>query len=436
MEHSNRQLCRVPGASIKSHLGNVYLIAKDFDGKDRLSNIFNNKSGELFYVPYMPVYLNDVSEIKDESLKDAFETTGANVAVQVFMPDQDVPVFLFENSNPNTIGLAATNLIFTAEDLAKESVRKAILNYALKAPAECQKWISEETNDSLATANTIPQVFQGKVMACAMSPSFKGINSHSSGTDARIKAIMEEFVDARDNFTKYVKLMHDENAEDNGAAAAKVDKFLGILTEKQKNEIFRMYLKSLDAADVEDFYNEFIDTDGILKRSQVKISVEKSNDCQNNAGLYRIYCTYADKNKCLLKFNLKSTTIVYLMLLIARKRCNEELSTFSFEKDNLEDRALFVRLMSALYEKDEFEAVGDYNNLFTDDFGNQGRLKDSIGNCRTVLEKAVKNYESPYPFLPRKVERRGFTYYLPILPENIIFDKSFTDTFLSNPNQA
>jgi len=427
MKPSNRHFCSIPDASRNTHLGNVYLIAEKFDAMDKLTRYLNDKSKDAYYVPYKPVYMHDFSEITDEPLRRELQINGANVATQVFMPDKYEPFFLYERTELNDIESAVTGLVEDAERLSKESVCRAIVNYATNEPDACKEWLSSEMS-----GNAADNVF-GKVLPCGKNPSFKGSNSHSASINARWLAMMEEFADARDNFVTYVEQLSSEDPEQRQEAAQKVDKFLAILTEKQKNEIFRLYLASLNAKDLQQFRDEKINPDGILEKSKIKVEVEKSNDCKNNDGFYRLFCTFEDKNRTPLKFSLKSTTIVYLMLLIARKNCSDRKSTFSFDKNNPEDKALFVKLMTTLYEKNEREAEGDYYNLFADSYGNQGRLKDSIANCKKVLSKAVEDHENPYPFLPNKIEERGFTYYLPILPENIVFDKSFSDIFL---NQA
>ena len=437
MEPSNKHLYSIPDASRKQHLGNVYLIAEHFMNKSDVERIFNDKSVYSYYVPYKLVYLKDFSEITDKPLREALQTHGANLATQVFMPDQYEPYFLLECSDLNDIENAAAGLIEEAENLSKDSVRRAIVNYATKEPEACQKWISDE----LSGSESEPVV--GKTLPYGITPSFKGVGrllggmaGAVAGASARTMAIMEEFSNSRENFVANVDVMRNGEPEEKAKAEEEVDKFLTYISEWQKKEIFKMYLAKLEADELQEIIDVIGTPDDIPERSKIKICVEKSNDCINNNGFYRLFCKFADKNTSPLRFNLKSTTIVYLMMLIGKKNNPEHKTTFSFDKNNPEDRALFVKLMTTLYEKNEREANGDYDNLFADEFGNQGRLKDSINNCKKVLENTVQKYENPYTFVPKKMDKCGFTYYLPILPENIVFDESFSDIFLSSSNQA
>lgn len=430
MEPSNKHLYSIPEASRKQHLGNVYLIAEQFKDKANVGRIFNNKSEYSYYVPYKLVYLKDLSEIADEPLREALQTHGANLATQVFMPDQYEPYFLLDRSDLNDFENAAAGLIDEAEKLSKDSVRRAIVNYATKDPEACEKWISDE----LSGSESEPVV--GKALPYGITPTFKGSSRRSAGVSARTLAIMEDFTNSRDNFVTNVDVMRNGEPEEKAKAEEEVDKFLTYLSEWQKKEIFKMYLAKLNADELQEMVEVIGTPDDIPERSKIKICVDKSNDCINNNGFYRLSCKFADKNISPLKFTLKSTTIVYLMMLIGKKNNPDHKSTFSFDKNNQEDRALFVKLMTTLYEKNEREANSDYDNLFADEFGNQGRLKDSINNCKKVLENTVQKHENPYTFVPKKMDKCGFTYYLPILPENIVFDESFSDIFLSSSNQA
>ena len=280
-------------------------------------------------------------------------------------------------------------------------------------------------------AGTADGKYDMAISAISYSPSFKGIINSSPKVSERQLEMMNEFNEARKNFVKNVQVLKNGEPEDSKEAEKLVDWVLKDLTAKQKNKIVKLYLKELNNEDIEGFYSNLIDKEAIPHRSKIKLFIEKSSDCINNDGLYRLSYQFADSERKPLHFKHKSACIIYLMLLIYRKKDKNLNSIFTFEKDNAEDKNLFVKLMMSVYEKDDKEASLDYCNLFTDEFGAQGRLKDYIKSCQDLFDDEVMDYESPYPFIPQKISASGRDFFLPILPQNISFDESFSN-YLKN----
>jgi len=432
MEKNTRQLCRVPGAQKKTHLGNIYILSNDSAIETELKKVFGQSTAGMFYVPYSPVCINDVRNVYDNVLAETASSLGANVFTQVFMPDQDAPMFLFETSDNATLGITAIEMLYAAENFAKESVCNAIKNYALNNPDKCSKWLSspEDEKDAEVLEKTNSLYKAIAFNRCApMEPSFKGVSNYSADISPRQEAIMKKFNEARENFVRYVQELQTGKSENSEEAEKMIDWVLKDLSEREKNKVVKLYLKEMASDELEDFFNTFIDISGIPTRSKIKLSIEKSDDCINNDGFYRLYYQFADFEKRPLHFKHKSACIVYLMLLLCRKKDLEMNSFFTFEKNNVADKNMFVKLMTTVYDKTDMEAALDYNNLFTDKDGNQGRLKDYIKACKDLFDETISNYESPYPFTPKKIGSSGKDFVLPILPDNIIFTDSFTKCF-------
>jgi len=422
------EIRRVSGASPSAHLGNIYLISETFSGKEQLTAIFKNRTEGLYYLPYKPVFCETLSQISDDALRKAVEKHGANLVMQVFMPDKDAPVFLMQNVEESVIGFMAIDLMDTAERYAGESVRAAIFNFAVNSPSECQEWLDHieiDEHDSAPAGLIAPR-----------GPAFRGHSTHTPSLSTRQISIIRKFKDARDKFVTYVRKCVD-NPFESDEERSKVNDVLNTLSEGQKNALVKMYLKQLNDEELQDFFYKFLDTETIPKKSKIRLLVESNSDCQQNKGFYRLFCEYDKSTKIPLHFKHKSSFIVYLMLLDHRKNHSESGDVFSFEKGNLADKQLFVTLMMKSYEKKDFEAEADYYNLFKDDdSGAQGRLKDYIADCRQVLDAAsVNDLESSYTFIPQKVSSKRFDYTIPILPENIQFDASLTDLIQSSRAQ-
>lgn len=418
-----QHFCRVPRASKQSHIGKIYIVTESDRIKTEVESFIGGSSVGMFYLPYSIVCISDCDQLSDIELAKVAKSLGANVFVQVLSPDNDCPVFLFEESDGDSLGTTAINIIYEAEKLGKESVRSAIINFALNNPEECNEWLQADEAEPIATMDDV--CYEMHHSNELFGSLYKGIIQSSPNVTSRQLEMMSEFSEARRNFIKHVQELKNGEPEISKDAEKKVDWVLKGLTDKQKNKIVKLYLKELDNEDVEGFYSSFIDKEAIPLRSKIKLFIEKSSDCINNDGYYRLSYQFADFEKRPLHFKHKSACIVYLMLLICRKKDKNMNSFFTFEKENIEDRNLFVKLMTSVYDKNDAEAHLDYNNLFTDEFGAQGRLKDYIKSCKDLFDDEVMDYESPYTFIPQKIGSSGRDYVLPILPQNITFDENF-----------
>lgn len=416
MGHINGQLCRVPKAQRKSHIGKIYVITDDNKVETEVKAYIGRPSSNMFYLPYSVVCVSDLFQINDKALSNAAKSMDANVFTQVPTLDQDCPVFIFNKAANATLGIDVINLINEAEKHFNESSRAAIINFANNNPDACNDWLLSDIEDeNLVHRHTAISYFS----------SLKGIISSSPTVTKRQLEMMNEFNEARKNFVKNVQALKNGELEDSKEAEKLVDWVLKDLTAKQKDKIVKLYLKELDNEGVEGFYSNLIDKEAIPHRSKIRLFIEKSPDCINNDGYYRLSYQFADSERKPLHFKHKSACIIYLMLLIYRKKEDNLNSFFTFEKDNIEDKNLFVKLMTSVYDKNDKEAGLDYCNLFTDEYGAQGRLKDYIKSCQDLFDEEVMDYESPYPFIPQKIGASGREFLLPILPQNITFDESF-----------
>jgi len=429
---NNRQLRRVPGAQRKTHLGNIYILSNDSVFEGEIKKVFGQYTAGLLYIPYSPVCINDVCQVNDNVLAETAKSRGANVFTQVFMPDQDAPMFLFDMCDKASLGISAIDMLFAAENFTQESVCNAIKNFAINDPEKCSEWLSSPDD-----ANDVEKYEKSDLLYKAIAfdrctpagPSFKGVSSFSEVVSPRQAEKMKKFNQARENFVKYVQELQNGQSDNADEAEKMIDLVLKDISEKEKNKVFKLFINELDSDKLEDFFNRFIDLSGIPFRSKIKLTIEKSDDCINNDGFYRLYYKFADFEERPLHFKHKSSCIVYLMLLLCRKKDQEMKTFFTFDKDNVADKDLFVKLMTAVYGKKDVEAALDYSNLFSDGYGVQGRLKDYIKACRDLFDETIGNYESPYPFIPQKIGSSGKDFVLPILPDNIIFTESFTKQF-------
>jgi len=421
MENNTRHLCRVPGADINAHLGNIYILTDNNDIENELQRLFESTGG-MFYIPYAPVCIDDISKVTDGALADKAKALDANLFAQVFMPDQDAPMFLFETGDKAKLGIDAINMLHAAEDCSKESVRAAIRNYAINDPVGCHEWLTSPEDENASGISFDVVVPEGT--------SFKGVCNYSADVSPNEAKMMTDFNAARDNFVKNVLEIQSGKSENSAKAEKEIARVINQISESQKTRLLTDFFTGMDADELEEFVDKFIDHTKIVRNSKIKLMVEKADDCMNNDGFYRLYYKYADSEKQPLHFKHKSACIVYLMLMIYRKKDKEMNTFFAFDKESAADKDLFIRLMTTVYDKNPAAAESDYDNLFTDKYGVQGRLKDYIKACKDLFDNEVSNFESPYPFTPKKLNSNGKEFVLPILPDNITFPEYFQKTFV------
>lgn len=413
---------RVYGAKIQEHLGKLYVISSDKASFDEMcTNSFSPASQEDRNIPIKPCLIENLSEIKDEPLRNVIEESGANLACAALDSEQGAPSFLLMHASEDALFDEADLFAFKEDKFNRDALSDMMQNMAVNDPKRCRAFMS-----------TVQLHTPGL-----------GITRGGRKTAVQKKEDLERYKGNFVNNMKIVRSPDKYSVDEVNRANYEVRVVLSSVPQASLVELMRIIFTTHKIPKSDVINDCFLNLDSAAEKSDIQLDISCYKNGKkkaiNSDGMYRLTFKKGenDPNPKFIRFPGKVETAIFYTVLVARKTTDaRKIEILDLEKE-------FIGIYRALYRVgyDEaqlaFDSIKDYE--FKDADGKlikryQGRYRNYIPNIRAAIDAALGGIvDNPAVFYYDYSYRKGGTFY--VKEKRITLAQDFSNEIVKYQNK-